>query len=218
MRAYNLCDAHHALLNVSMRRMKISRVADLNDPFELLAYNLRDKQLRALVRSVRDTIHRSNGVLCFSKSWSNPVLWSHYADKHRGICLGFDVADNILEPITYVNELTKLAIDSTVTAASMEKLLNSQFMCTKFIDWRYEEEVRAFVKLDHSTPESGLYFMDFSNQLKLREVILGPRCDVPISRVRDLVSAHEDVHVIKSRIAFTKFRVVEDRTFRRSNA
>ena len=26
------------------------------------------------------------GMLCFSKGWHNPVQWSHYTDKHKGIC------------------------------------------------------------------------------------------------------------------------------------
>ncbi len=26
-------------------------------------------------------------------AWSNPVIWAHYGDKHRGLCLGFEVPE-----------------------------------------------------------------------------------------------------------------------------
>jgi hypothetical protein len=51
-------------------------------------------------------------MLCFSRDWHNPVQWSHYADKHRGICLGFDVPDSLLVPVQYTKEPPKLNWDA----------------------------------------------------------------------------------------------------------
>jgi hypothetical protein len=219
MRVYNLSDANHALLNISLRRLKVSRAQDLNDPFELLHFNLKDKRIRKLLQEEKERIHGEFGVLCFSQNWSNPVLWSHYGDKHRGICLGFDVPDDLLVPINYVSQLSKIPLKAGISRTELSQLLNDQFFRTKFEDWRYENEVRAFVGLDHSTVEAGLYFTDFTDQLQLREVIVGPRCDIPLQRVVDLVASFSaPVHVVKARIAFTKFSVVEDRRFRRAKA
>ena len=144
MRVYYLCDSHHALLTIALRRMKVSRVADLNDPFELLPINLRDKRLRTLLHSTREQFHQEYGVLCFSRAWSNPVLWSHYADKHRGICLGFDVADELIKPISYVPRLAQVSINSKFTKESLVRFIKEQFLFTKFVGWQYEDEVRAF--------------------------------------------------------------------------
>jgi hypothetical protein len=81
---------------------------------------------------------------------------------------------------------------------------------TKFADWEYEKERRLFVRLDPSTKESDMYFHDFSKNLQLREVVLGPRCGLPISRVRSLVAGSTPaVKVLKARIAFSSFRVVK---------
>lgn len=33
------------------------------------------------------------GVTCFSILKDNIIMWSHYADSHKGICLGFDIND-----------------------------------------------------------------------------------------------------------------------------
>ena len=94
-----------------------------------------------------------------------------------------------------------------LTEEVMKKLL-----LTKFYDWQYENEVRLFVELDHDTIESGKYFYSFSNDLILREVILGPHCELPIEGVRNIVASFTpSVRVIKSRIAFTKFEVRENK-------
>lgn len=30
------------------------------------------------------------GVFCASSDCNNELLWAHYADSHKGICIGFD--------------------------------------------------------------------------------------------------------------------------------
>jgi hypothetical protein len=89
MRLYQLGSANYALQNIERQRLKVSRIDNLNDPFELLGAMQRDKHWRRIFRQAKTRIHNQDGVLCFSRSWRNPVLWSHYGDKHRGICLGF---------------------------------------------------------------------------------------------------------------------------------
>src|SRR5262249_53331053 len=37
-------------------------------------------------------LDQSFGVLCLSECPDDILLWSHYADSHRGLCLEFDVA------------------------------------------------------------------------------------------------------------------------------
>ena len=72
--------------------------------------------------------------------------------------------------------------------------------------------MRLFVGLDHSTVESGLYFVPLSEELALREVILGPRCELPLQSIQELVSSYpSSVEVTKARVAFKSFSVVKDR-------
>lgn len=89
MRVYNSLAAQWAERRSRAKgRIKISRFDDLNDPFELLAAQLRSKDVRKAFGALRDHMCANRGVLCFSRGWHNPLLWSHYGDKHRGICLG----------------------------------------------------------------------------------------------------------------------------------
>ena len=41
---------------------------------------------------------KTTAVLCFTDSPSNMLMWSHYADSHKGICLEFDTEKNELTP------------------------------------------------------------------------------------------------------------------------
>ena len=94
----------------------------------------------------------------------------------------------------------------------MNKLLS-----TKFFDWKYEDEMRLFVQLDHDTVESGKYFYSFSENLILREIILGPKCELPIEGIRNIVADFiPPVMVLKSRIAFTEFKVRESKVVSRT--
>ena len=78
-------------------------------------------------------------------------------------------------------------------------------------------KMRLFVQLDHDTVESGKYFYSFSENLVLREIILGPRCELPIDGIRKVVADFEPpVWVLKSRIAFTRFKVLENRVASRN--
>jgi hypothetical protein len=215
MRLYYLTGASYALSNIALRRVKISRFSDLNDPFELLAVDVRDKQHRRAFRETKEEINRKNGLICMSRSWKNPLLWGHYAEKHTGIAMGFEVAEHIPADVIYAMAPETLPVDGATGQLSLSEELMNRLLRTKFHDWKYENEMRIFVGLDPATSESGLYFYDFSAEFQLREVILGPRCTLPVDRVRKLVADFTPVvSVVKSRIAFGSFDVVENMAFR----
>jgi hypothetical protein len=101
--------------NVINHRIKISEYRDMNDPFELHGAVLSDANLQSQLTRLFQTI----GVLCFSRNWKNPVLWSHYADKHKGICLGFEIKDTVeLEEVRYVESPEQIDADNVLVAAA----------------------------------------------------------------------------------------------------
>ena len=84
MKLYYLTPAQFALSALALRRLKVARLGELNDPFELLAVDAKTPLHREFFRRVKEKVDSTHGVLCFSKAWQNPVLWGHYADKLRG--------------------------------------------------------------------------------------------------------------------------------------
>jgi Protein of unknown function (DUF2971) len=212
MRLYNLTPAHFGLSAIALRRLKIARLSELNDPFELLAVNLADRSHRQAFCDLKNQLNKTKGLLCFSSSWSNPVLWGHYADRHMGLALGFDVPDDLPSEAIYADEPTLIPLDHLTNQPSLDEQLINRLLRTKFADWKYEQEWRMFVQLDPSCVEGGLYFYDFSPNLQLVEVILGSRCAIPAAKVSALVAdIHPEVVVRKAGIAFQSFTVVEDK-------
>ena len=217
MLLYYVTAAQFGLSNLALRRVKISRFADLNDPFELLAVDLKEREHRKAFRETKEELNATKGLVCLSRSWENPLRWGHYAEKHTGMALGFEIPDHIPAKVIYAKIPEAIPIDKATDIPVLSEKLMNRLLRTKFYDWKYEDEMRVFVELDHETRESGLYFYDFGPEFQLREVILGPKCELPLESVRVLVSGFKPtVTVLKSRIAFSSFRVVENKVASRS--
>ena len=148
------------------------------------------------------------GLLCFSFNWSNPVLWAHYAEKHAGICLGFNVPDEYARSVMYVGKRLPFPTESN-------EMIALEWLFTKFSDWSYEAECRIFAELDQED-EDGNYYADFKgNKMTLREVILG--CKYPVAHesvLQSLLAAYdEEVKVIKARPSDESFNMIGDTAF-----
>jgi hypothetical protein len=209
MRVYHFSSAKHAIENLRHKRLKIATLPDINDPFEL-AVCCSDHDRREALRGTRREWASVFGMLCFSGNWQNPVQWSHYADKHRGICLGFDVPADLLVKVQYKRMPPQLnwgAIEEGGRAGEAEMM---RWSSTKFEHWAYEDEWRAFLSLEE-TDTNGLYFKDFDESLKLREVFVGPECSASRADIAEALGNARDVGVSKTRAAFRGYRIVRQR-------
>lgn len=99
---YRFLNAEYGLESIKNRQLKVSDIMDINDPFEFLGADLSDPGFRKALKKIKKDIAKKNEIICFSKIWKNPLLWSHYADKHKGICLEFEVPRHVLSEIEYV--------------------------------------------------------------------------------------------------------------------
>jgi hypothetical protein len=197
------------------RRMKLSLFNELNDPFELQPYSLSDKALRRLNGALKDHLAAKQGLICFSDNWKSPVMWAHYADKHRGLCLGFDIPEGdssgLVGPVEYNPERLQVTLDKEKPLLGLQGEYIRTLLFTKSKEWAYECEWRALANLEERDPVTGHYYVDFGPQLQLREVILGARNDTPVGQVAKLVrgNAHP-VKLFKARAAFHEFSMVEN--------
>jgi hypothetical protein len=207
MRLYHLTSQKFGLNAIKDGRLKVARINELNDPFEFLGWNIRDARTRAKLRRWKADRNAELGILCFCSKWSNPLLWGHYADKHRGMALGFDVPVDMYSPVKYCRTRLPTAAARDLDGADVETLL-----LTKFSAWRYESEYRGFCWLNGSIHENGLYFEPFSPTLKLAEVILGDRSTITRAKLAAVLGdQHPNVTCFKARPAFGTFTVVKNR-------
>lgn len=203
MRVYKFLPAHFALKSLYEGRLRASRIDELNDPFELLPFDITDEDIRLVAKKLKDHFATKWGILSFSAAWSNPAVWAHYADKHFGICLGFEIKDTMCLRVTYV----KSPISHLPTGSPTEVV--AAILGTKYESWRYEDEVRVWGKLTEI--EDGSYYMEFGESLALVEVIAGIRCTVPKSGIeRAIGDAKGRVKITKARAGYGQFEVIED--------
>jgi len=200
MIVYHFLSPEYGLKDLREKRLKISEIMSLNDPFEFLGVNLSDKGTRKKMKKLKRKFSQSIGILCFSKNWNSPVQWAHYANNHSGICLGFDISDNRLSKVNYVNE--RLTLSHFMTDVEMRELLS-----TKFSHWSYEKEYRIFSKL--GTQEDGLYYENFSKDIILKQVIIGVESKVTKHNIKDAFG-DEKIEIFKVRSAFKSFSMVRN--------
>lgn len=207
MRLYHFTSQEYGLEALRRRRLKIARISELNDPFEFLGWNLRDRKVRTKLRAWKSRRNAEIGIICFSWKWSNPLLWGHYADKHKGIAIGFEVPDqDIYLPVKYCHKRLQPPHARAFHDADLNVLL-----LTKFAAWKYEAEFRCFCRLVDSVQENGMYFEPFSDTLRPAEVIVGDRSSITRAELAKALG-HDLVHVtsFKARPAFGTFEVVRN--------
>lgn len=80
------------------------------------------------------------GVLCLSEVNDSILMWSHYADCHRGLCLVYETSNPFFfnaQPVRYQRERPRV---NPIFQSNEEMLENAIF--TKSSEWAYEKEWR----------------------------------------------------------------------------
>jgi hypothetical protein len=208
IRLYHICPAVHARSNIDSARLKIACFDDLNDPFEFRAVAYGTPNLRTVVKNFGANFGLSTGLLCFSEDWTSPVLWSHYGEGHRGICLGFDIPRRGVRKVIYKSKRLRFQFPEQEEQLGLSPELQRQLLRVKCHEWAYERERRMFVPLDQAIEVNNLKFRQFDERLVLREVILGPKCAEDLEQLRGHPALRRGVRVFKARLAWNHFKVV----------
>jgi hypothetical protein len=202
MDVYHFTSSEWALDDIKRRRIKIAEYHNCNDPFELSCYR-GDKKQRHVLRMWKKTLQKKYGFVSFSLDWRNTLLWSHYADKHRGICLGFELQDGLARPCMYLKKrppLPEVVNEDTVT----------MLLFAKPSGWEYEQEWRVSATvLERDSENKELCFHDFSDDFRLSCVLIGAGCPVTPDMVRHALGDYpHPVSILKARLGFQRFEVV----------
>ena len=170
---------------IKSRKLKASSIICFNDPFEMLPTETASVSERAksivneYVKNMdikinydlitKDEIltskriekykneRQNTMVICFSRSESEILMWSHYADQHKGIVLSFDekemFEDIIPKNLIKVNFADIKYCQRRPSGVSAEYMLENKFISditTKGKFWSYEEEIRIAFNYDAS--------------------------------------------------------------------
>lgn len=129
---------------IIIETLKAERRAQLKKP---------NNELSLELKSYKDKISKllsDSYIFCLSTDIKNHIIWSHYANYHKGFCIKYK-AENLINDIelsdhniiTYTNNpLDHLSI---IQEGSRKNPLNKIFF-QKSLDWEYEGEYRLIHK------------------------------------------------------------------------
>ncbi len=100
-----------------------------------------------------DSDHKKGMLICsFSEIYSSIIMWSHYADFHRGICIGYDSMSfppndlriRFLYPIIYSDKLFDYTpyLKESITKEISNVFVYQIAAMHKSTEWAYEKEWR----------------------------------------------------------------------------
>lgn len=142
-------------------------------------------------------------LCCFSKVKNEILMWSHYADNHRGICLEYDSklirldreTKLFIYPIKYSSDVAIGNFENDVVSAAI--LAYTQ----KYKKWEYEEEFRAIITSDENKINI--------NPAALKSITFG--CCTPLSQkkeIRDILG--DSVLYYRYRMGSSKYELVQE--------
>lgn len=97
-----------------------------------------DDYKQMLIKEQLKVFNDNSGITCFSdtKNIKNHLMWAHYADEHKGVCIIFTpmelFSERMLLPAIYVWRKPKILLKDVVHFLPL----------VKSVCWKYEKEVR----------------------------------------------------------------------------
>lgn len=207
--------------------MKVGRLLELNDPLDCqpvfvnapasLSAADRDAKVQECLGTFNDIV----GVFCYSEAITDPVVWTHYADGHWGMALGFelDMLGFRVFPVKYPDDNARPPIDFEQLGdlnpedrgGRLLDLIGKAF-AVKAKSWEYERERRCFVYLGRRGIEvSGRrYFMKIA-PLTFKRIVLGVRSTLSILDVQRCIARKSfamNAKVSKATTSDTSFELI----------
>lgn len=128
------------------------------------------------------------GVICLNHNPLNILMWSHYADNHKGFLLEFRFPKNeqllikldvLPVPVKYAEHFTKGKLDNFDVIQTYEMLY------TKAMDWEYEKEFRMILNAFQSIDDKQRIYN--YPQEWLCSIILGCKADFSNVKIKGIL-------------------------------
>ena len=156
---------------------------------EEIIISIRQRIRRAydsLERKFKKKMSEYVGVCCMSKIATSNLMWAHYANSHKGICIGFsfDVSEIVLinnKAIDYLNVKVHLPSHFITLSDKDRYPYYEEISFSKGDEWSYEREHRLLANLEDCKKEergSEIYYYQDIDKTDVKCVILGIQCDL----------------------------------------
>jgi len=137
--------------------------------------------IKTLAIEEQDKIFANIGILCLTENESDILMWSHYAESHKGLLIEFDpqhpfFGDSAKIPGRDFDLLSRVCYSSDRPKMAMGGQIDPSLFITKSSHWAYENEWRMFkhLKTQPAAHKEGkaIYLFDIPAEC-IRRVVLG---------------------------------------------
>lgn len=134
----NFNDPMDPIIKVWLKNRKKESMGKTEKKLFKMLSNILAKHLR--VACVASSESDKNGAI---QTYCNPLMWAHYADSHKGICVQYDLSDSVIRSHNDENHLLKMCD----IRYREHKMLNDfitidNALLAKTDCWEYEYESR----------------------------------------------------------------------------
>lgn len=115
----------------------------VNAPDETLKSMFKENARKTLSELAEQFLDK-RGVSCFTERNDNLLMWSHYADGGRGMCLEFSTSEPLFEKarkVTYADSIPTIGLGSLLCDEEYDRI--TDLYRTKSTHWQYEAEWRV---------------------------------------------------------------------------
>lgn len=187
------------LINLSKQKNWVADPFEFNDPFE---FHLKEEMWSEVQNEIKENhVERYEnrekikklvskfGVVCYSSFYDRKLLWAHYADSHKGMCLVFEMPKDYIDFGVVKVEYSKVIPNAYFDVNNTDNWSNLiKIVKTKSIEWEYEQEYRQVLM------EKKVY-QDYPG--KLVEIIFGSQTSrMDIDLVLDIIKNHFESLII----------------------
>lgn len=214
------------------KTIKFSKPSSFNDPFDCyekliepdvqlpkeilenpnIDKNILSENIRKSYYDVLKDNAERNKISCFSKSHKEILMWSHYGEKHAGICIGIEVEKvknkaGLIE-IDYVDSFNVLPYRSSEKYCSENRDALEHLIKVKSSSWKYEEEIRWLIY-----GERELWSFQDLGEIVIKEVIFGLK--VSFEKVKNKIKelqlyGYENVNFYQMKSVPNEFRIEKE--------
>lgn len=153
---------------------------------------LKEKFSQEIIEKIKE-VRNIALISCFSERWDSILMWSHYANKHCGVCIEYEKPEYDFSKVVYSKNRSHFNIEDTtrrilgyklsedeiyVTDEKLIKHVMRPFL-TKSLDWKYEKEIRCIYSYNSNnvTYDDSIkkYFVQMPKPTK---IFIGVNCSV----------------------------------------
>lgn len=146
----------YSLGDLVNRTITVCHPSVMNDPFDSPVMLWSDKKNLDNLCSEKNHVESYSKtfdyfrIRCFSMcSPKNILMWSHYADNHKGFCIKYRLSnyfinesENELGCHMYLKKVNYTKTKNTKLRIDIKSIDSTLGYATKYKDWKYEKEVR----------------------------------------------------------------------------